>query len=444
MIFGAVLVTLGLPVAQAAAPVGPAFERAVYRDAQDLNGVAIADLNADGAADVIVTAYDGRAKVLFGSRQGRLRRGPVYMTAPAATSVAVGDVNRDGHQDFAVGNQSKSSADLFLGIGDEGFRRSTIQTGTWPRDVTLRDVDHDDVLDLLAATARGANVSVLLGVGDGSFEPRPSIDGSGTTALAAADFNGDGHEDLATTTPGALNGTGGSVSILLGRGDGSFRLEQTARVGLNPLDIAAADINGDGNADLVTANNESPNSLTVLLGRGNGSFRFDRHLRVAPHDNASALALGDIDSSGGLDIVTAASFLTSGPGSTFASAVAYNSVQGEGVAVADINGDGGIDIVATEWSGRENNYQGGGAVRVFLGRGSARLCIVPRVVRRTRRSATRLLRASGCALGMVHFFAHEHASQRERGRVIEQSLPRGTRAVFRTPISLLVEGRNGR
>jgi large repetitive protein len=153
--------------------------------------------------------------------------------------------------------------------------------------VTLRDVNHDDVLDLLAATLRDADLSVLLGAGDGSFKTRTTVGNSGATALAVADFNRDSHEDVATTASGALGNTAGSIWILLGRGDGSFRREQTVRVGLNPLDIAAADINGDGYVDLVTSNNETPDSLSVLLGLGDGSFRIDRHLRVAAHDGAA-------------------------------------------------------------------------------------------------------------------------------------------------------------
>lgn len=81
-----------------------------------------------------------------------------------------------------------------------------------------------------------------------------------------ADLNHDGHADLVTA-----NQTSNDVSILIGAGNGTFTAGQRVAVGIGPTSIAVADLNGDGHADLVTANRTS-NDVSILLGRGNGIF----------------------------------------------------------------------------------------------------------------------------------------------------------------------------
>jgi hypothetical protein len=143
-----------------------------------------------------------------------------------------------------------------------------------------------------------------------------------------------------------------------------------------------------------------------------------------------------VDGAGGVDIVTATSILAIDAG-TYAKAVAYNPVRGDGVALGDLDSDGRLDIVAAEWT-RRPTYRGG-AMRVFLRRGSARLCNVPRVVGRIPRIARRLLRSSGCSLGAAEFLTS--ASHTGQDRVVVQSLKPGTRAIFRTPVALVIEHR---
>jgi FG-GAP-like repeat len=84
-------------------------------------------------------------------------------------------------------------------------------------------------------------------------------------AVATADFNHDGHADLAGT-----NNSG--VSILLGKGDGTFRNLAGYVTGYNPSAIAVADFNGDGNLDLAVGNGGGK-SVAILLGNGDGTFQ---------------------------------------------------------------------------------------------------------------------------------------------------------------------------
>jgi len=92
------------------------------------------------------------------------------------------------------------------------------------------------------------------------------------------DFNGDGVPDLAVAVDAYADGVPGSVAILLGNGDGTFTLQAaTPATGDTPLSIAVGDLNGDGILDLAVSNGydnttQTWGTVTVLLGAGDGTF----------------------------------------------------------------------------------------------------------------------------------------------------------------------------
>ena len=106
--------------------------------------------------------------------------------------------------------------------------------------------------------------------------PLPSKSSPGVGAnpwgIAIGDFNGDGILDLVTANS-ALDtpGTPGTVTILLGNGDGTFTTKSTPGVGNGPYSVAVGDFNGDGIPDLAVANT-GDNTVTILLGNGDGTF----------------------------------------------------------------------------------------------------------------------------------------------------------------------------
>src|SRR5882672_6074436 len=91
--------------------------------------------------------------------------------------------------------------------------------------------------------------------------------GANPTSVAIGDVSGDSQPDLVTTNYGA-----GTVSVLLGNGNGTFQTKVDYGTGANPTSVAIGDVSGDGKPDLVTAN-AGVSTVSVLLGNGNGTFQ---------------------------------------------------------------------------------------------------------------------------------------------------------------------------
>jgi hypothetical protein len=129
--------------------------------------------------------------------------------------------------------------------------------------VAVGDFRHNGILDLAVANNVSGTVSVLLGNGDGTFQAaRNFAAGRDMKSVAVADVNGDGLPDLVVTSTG-------TVRVLLGNGDGTFQTTHVSYVvGYNPLSVAVADFNGDGWPDLAVGN-DSANNVSILLNDGN-------------------------------------------------------------------------------------------------------------------------------------------------------------------------------
>jgi len=136
--------------------------------------------------------------------------------------------------------------------------------------VTVADFNGDGHPDLAVTNPQNNQISILLGTAHGGFVPSGAYaTGSYPTALVAADFNNDKKTDLAVVDANA-----GTISIFLGNGDGSFQTRVDYAVGEGAAQIVAADFDGDGTIDLATISiNDS--AIAVLLGKGDGSFEVD-------------------------------------------------------------------------------------------------------------------------------------------------------------------------
>jgi hypothetical protein len=243
-------------------------------------------------------------------------------------------------------------------------------TGREPIAVVAADLTGDGKLDLVTANDNAGSVSVLLGNGDGTFQAAINMPvGSGPisvpVALAIGDVNGDGKPDIVVAN--YTGGYTGTVDVLLGNGDGTFATGAILPVGHHPKSIALADLTGDGKLDIVEVNNGASGTADVLLGNGDGTFQAPRTFQVGPYPQAVAVAQMNGDSFP--DIVVAGNdsvsvLLGNGDG-TFKPR--QSTAVGSGpraLAIADLNGDGINDVVTA-------NYTGGypGTVSVLLGNG---------------------------------------------------------------------------
>jgi len=243
--------------------------------------IGVADLNGDGKTDFVIANCaskrrtlcgdgNGILSVFFGNGDGSFQ--PAVNRNPGipypGDGVALADLNGDGKADLVTTTSACPSSslcatgrvDILLGNGDGTFRPvANYDTGLYfPKSPVIADLNGDGHLDIIVSLSETTDyfnsngaVSVLLGNGDGTFLPAVNYDTGGALAdgSAAADIDGDRHLDIVVA-----NVVGQSVGVLLGIGDGTFAPAQTFLSGGNfTYSVAVRDLNGDGKPDIVAA-----------------------------------------------------------------------------------------------------------------------------------------------------------------------------------------------
>ena len=336
--------------------------------------LAVADFDGDGILDYATNAWWGVTSIAKGYGDGMFSAPPAFAapngspTVNAATAVNVLDLNGDGLSDLVALNGYTGS--LVSAISD-GKGNLTYNSDALPADEgifnyggfgapTVGDFNNDGYPDILLRgdVARGFDLAVALSKHDGTFANPISL-GLDFLALpkttVTGDINHDGILDLVSTYCSDHYGTPAGIWVALGNGNGTFQNGTFTPFGTCPASAILADLNGDGNLDLVVFDSTT-GAITMLPGHGTGTFDTAGAILVASSlQNWKMVAL-DANNDGHLDLAVLTKalhgatsggvviFTGAGNGTFKASAPIASTSGDQDMVVADFNGDGCADL----------------------------------------------------------------------------------------------------
>lgn len=327
-------------------------------------GIISHDVNMDGIKDLLIAnPTSSTLRVMLGSGNGQFTnaQGSPFSISAGPIYIAVADFNGDTYPDLATANYNSFNVSILLGNGTGVFvnaPNSPIAVGLYPYCVDAADFNQDGNIDLVTSCVNSNNVYVLMGNGAGTFTVAtgsPFSAGGMPYHVSCGLFNADNLPDLAVA-----NGTGNTVGVYFGVGNGSLTLSASYTVGSQPRTISVKDLNGDSELDLVVTNFLSSN-VHVLLGSANGIFANALGSPISmstPYQSAVA----DFDSNGTQDIAitndnTSSITLLSGNGNGGFTAATnsplYMGNSSQPICTADFNGDGSPDLASGEWNGNK-------------------------------------------------------------------------------------------
>lgn len=358
-----------------AGPSSPTF------DFGGTSALIASDLNGDGLQDYLRVGYSIVTPFL-GAGNRTYTRLPSFETGTNLIGSIAGDFERDGRLDLAILSNFSEAVFIYAGNGDGTFGPAIDRTFQYKFEggLVTEDFTGDGILDIAAAVEADDQVAIRPGKGDGTFgEAIRTPAGVGPVLLASADMNGDGRRDLVVGVrnwrfppPEVL--PQGSILVLLGNGDGTFRTATSYDTGFDPQALHVRDLDGDGAADVLVANGtDSAGTVTPDLsffhGNGNGTLGPEARLSAGAENHEPfgwtrplGLASGDLDGDGRRDIVVAMSGLPQSgvpgtvrvlrgmTGGAFGDPVTVAAtVSSSALSVADLDGDGDDDIAVAAW-----------------------------------------------------------------------------------------------
>ncbi len=277
------------------------------------------------------------------------------------------DLDNDGWLDLSVINEDTADIRVFPNRADgsglfDPFLTPPSPVGFGASPNEPADFDNDGFADITTGNAFESRVSVLLGRGDGTFDPEAvHVVGAGPKGIAVLDVDGDGDTDIVSA-----NVTADNLNLLRNDGSGTFAVEAPFDAGSEEYALTAGDMNEDGIADLIVGT-RAGSSVHVLAGNGDGTF-------TTVETEAAGVALwmigvGDVNGDGHLDVASADGFSNSGSiflGNGDGTLDPPTTIGVAGLTTAtdlgDIDGDGDLDWILSAFGGNEwTLYENDGA-----------------------------------------------------------------------------------
>jgi predicted nucleotidyltransferase len=336
-------------------------------------GIACADMNGDGWADIVVASSGANALSLLlnqAAQPGLFAATPLTFpvrgTYPVA--LAVGDVNADSLADVVVVNETSSSVSVLLHTTSPSLLASAVSYSAGallPRGIALGDVNGDQLLDIVVAATASGKVGVLLNTptAPGTFQTARTFRSGGTRpeGLALGDVNGDGQLDIVV-----VNQASNTVAVLLNssKTPGKFATPTTySSGGASPRGVTVSDLNRDGLVDVLVANTAAGTVGVLAANATAPGTLLPATVYASPATGPLGISAGDVTGDQVTDIVvadyaakegTALYLLVQSPSapSTFQATSGIYGSGGVGphdVLMRDLNGDGYLDIVTSNF-----------------------------------------------------------------------------------------------
>ena len=272
------------------------------------------------APELLRAGWHGNIVIARNLGGGQFQKMAEFETVSIATAVRLVDLDRDGRLDLAYtargsgyrGDLTVGRLAIRQGLEDWKFGPAReVDAGRSAYNVEIADLNHDRFPDILVPNEHADTVTYFLNPGPSIFtnqkELSPRVlqvgrfrEGDRSPAVnhvRAADFNGDGHIDLATANLGVS-----TISVFLGHGDGTFQKDLLFDGGKNCAFLDVGDLDSDGDVDLVAAH-WTEDFLSVFLNDGKGTFSAPKEFKNASGNYG--VTLSDLDRDGKLDAVTA-------------------------------------------------------------------------------------------------------------------------------------------
>jgi len=340
-------------------------------------GLSAGDVNEDGHKDLVVSTAAG-ITVMLGDGQGHFTAGGSFTAGNTPSAVvAVDDLNGDGHLDVAVSNSRSVDASVLLGDGTGSFgpARTFVADGE-PLSIAAGDLNEDGLPDIVTGDAldiQQGSVAVFLNQGMGRLLGVEDLDVGVVTAVASGDIDNDSLPDIAVTFGSSASS---SLRVYLARGVAGFLATDDVPVGQGASAVVLADFNRDGNLDAATVNNEG-SDLSILRGRGDGTFEAASQVATPTrpvtctvgdfnHDRIPDLAVVSIGDPGSIKIFLGMGDGTFQPGNSYVTQNAPVSV-----ALGLFNDDAFEDLAIAN--------SGSDTVTVLFGTGNGNFTAAPTV-----------------------------------------------------------------